>query len=142
MARPLLAACLGFTAVLISGCSYGYTLKAEMRDGHVYFVVEPAPHKPPPGGCLDDFTVKAPTGEVMWAWKADSYIRPPCRSDLPLAYGVIPAGRRELTKAKPLKLGVVYSVVGWAGDAYSGSFRLKQAIVVDNFTPPSAAKAP
>jgi hypothetical protein len=38
----------------------------------------------------------------------------------------------ERVKAKPLLAGVTYKVEGWDGDNYSGAFRFRQGILVDN----------
>ncbi len=120
-------------ALLLSGCSYGYVLKAEAHDGKVVFAPEPQTGRRSQGtGCLFNFTVKTASGETVWEWGAKAYIPPPCQSLLPVTYGVVPAGHEELTKAKPLKLDTVYVVEAWDGDSYTGSFRLMNGVFAEN----------
>lgn len=121
------------TTLLLSGCSYGHILKADAHDGKVVFAPEPQAGRRSQGtGCLFNFTVKTASGETVWEWGSKGYAPPPCQSVLPVTYGVVPAGRQELTKAKPLKLDTVYVVEALDGDSYTGSFRLMNGVFAEN----------
>jgi hypothetical protein len=121
------------TTLLLGGCSYGYTLKAEAKDGKVTFTPEPTSGRRSQGtGCLSSFTVKTKGGETVWEWGSEKYTPSPCQNLLPVTYGVVPGGLQEATKAKPLRLGVEYVVEAWDGNSYTGSFRLEQGVYAEN----------
>ena len=44
----------------------------------------------------------------------------------------VPHDMTERVKAKPLAAGVTYRVEGWDGDSYSGAFRFRKGVVVEN----------
>jgi len=115
-----------------AGCSYSYTLKAEDQDGRIVFVPEIKDGRNQGTGCFASFVVETLAGEVMWEWSTKGYKDPPCQNLLPVTYGVLPAGVDEITRAKPLKLGVVYALAAWDGDSYHGTFRLRQGVIADN----------
>ena len=121
------------TALLLGGCSYGYTLKADTHDGKVIFTPELSTSRRSQGrGCFANFTVKTKAGETVWEWGSDKYAPGPCQNLLPVTYGVAPAGLKEATRAKPLQLGVDYVIEAWDGDSYTGSFRLQRGIYAEN----------
>jgi hypothetical protein len=118
----------GLLALALTGCSYHYDLKALELNGRIAFV----PVKEKSTGCFADFKVTADTGEVVWDLAASQYLPPPCQSDFPVVYGTVPHDMTERVKAKPLAAGVTYRVEGWDGDSYSGAFRFRPGIVVEN----------
>lgn len=119
---------IAFLTCALTGCSYHYDLKAIELNGRIAFV----PLKDKGSGCFADFKVTSDTGEVVWKLDAGQYLSSPCDSDFPVVYGAAPRAMTEKIKAKPLKVGVTYKVEGWDGDSYSGTFRFRQGIVVDN----------
>ncbi|MEO7751425.1 MAG: hypothetical protein ABIS09_08915 [Sphingomicrobium sp.] len=125
MRRSFLASLL---ALALTGCSYHYDLKAVELSGRIAFM----PMKDKGSGCFADFKVTSETGEVVWELSASQYLPPPCQSDFPVVYGTVPHDMAARVKAKPLTAGVTYRVEGWDGDGYSGAFRFRQGIVVDN----------
>lgn len=90
------------------------------------------PEKDKGTGCFSDFKVTGDTGEVVWELDAGQYLPPPCESKFPIIYASVPRGMIEKVKAQPLRADVLYKVEGWDGDSYSGAFRFRQSIVVDN----------
>ena len=118
----------GLLPLVLLGCSYHHDLKAIELNGRIAFV--PTKDKTP--GCFADFKVTSETGEVVWDLSAGQYFAPPCQSDFPVIYGTVPHAMTERVKAKPLIAGVTYRVEGWDGDSYSGAFRFRQGIVVEN----------
>jgi hypothetical protein len=105
--------------LLLAGCSFHYGLKAVERNGNIAF--EPADDQGT--GCLANLRVTTEAGAVMWELDA-GYFPPPCKSQFPVAYGIVPPGMTESVKAVPLRRGVRYDVKAWDGDGYSGTFRL------------------
>jgi len=114
--------------MLVAGCSFDYELQAVERSGRIAF----EPKDDQGTGCLWDFTVTSETGEVVWRLDGGTYQPPPCDNKLPILYGVVPAGMKELVHALPLRAGVLYRIEGLDGDHYHGAFRFKQAIIVEN----------
>ena len=125
MRRSIAAALL---PLVLTSCSYHYDLKAVELNGRIAFI----PLKDKGSGCFADFKVTSETGEVVWELAASQYLPPPCQTDFPVVYGAVPHDMAERVKAKPLTAGVIYRVEGWDGDSYSGAFRFRQGIVVDN----------
>lgn len=122
-AMALLAASL-----LITGCSYHYAIVAVERAGAIIFYAKDEKGT----GCFSDFSVAVEDGPVVWKLSVDRYLAPPCQSKFPITYGVKPAGMSEKVKAAPLQPGTTYKVRGWDGDSYSGLFRIKQGITIEN----------
>jgi hypothetical protein len=112
----------------ITGCSYDYQIVAVERSGAIVF--EPA--KETGSGCFFDFSVRDPKGTVMWRVTAGKYLPPPCDSKFPIVYGVKPEGMAEEVKPLSLQAGITYRAVGWDGDNYTGTFRFKRGILVEN----------
>ena len=127
--RPWFKGCVA-TALALSlvGCSYHYDLKAVELNGKIAFL----PAKDKGSGCFASFKVTNEAGELIWDLTAGQYFSPPCESDFPIVYGSVPRKMTERVKAKPLQAGVLYKLEGWDGDRYTGAFRFRQGIVVDN----------
>ncbi|MGH6782497.1 MAG: hypothetical protein ACREB5_10385, partial [Sphingomonadaceae bacterium] len=83
-------------------------------------------------GCFSNFRIISGTGEVVWSLDAGAYLPPPCDNKLPVIYGAVPTGMHERVKATPLRAGVLYRIEAWDGDTYSGAFRFRQSIVIEN----------
>jgi hypothetical protein len=128
MRRRFKACVTSALALSLIGCSYHYDLKAVELNGKIAFV----PAKDKGSGCLANFKVTSEAGEVVWDLTAGQYFSPPCQSDFPIVYGSVPRNMRERVKAEPLRAGILYKLEGWDGDRYSGAFRFRQGIVVDN----------
>jgi hypothetical protein len=116
--------------LLLAGCSYQYDLVAVERGGAIVF----QPAKKHGNGCLSDMTIESENGEIMWRLDAGKYraADPDCPSSFPVTYGVAPHGLPQQAPAKALKPGVLYFVQAWDGDSYTGAFRFKQGIIVEN----------
>ena len=119
-------------ALLASGCSYHFEIVATERSDRLVF--EPA--KKTGSGCFSDFSVRSEAGVVMWKVSAERYLPPPCDSKFPIVYGVKPRGMTEVVKPLALRTDVTYKVKGWDGDSYSGTFRFRRGIVVENIPEP------
>ncbi|CAA9515882.1 MAG: hypothetical protein AVDCRST_MAG31-1279 [uncultured Sphingomonas sp.] len=115
-------------ALALTGCSYHYDLRAVELNGTIAFV----PVKDKGTGCFSRFTVESDEGEIVWEVMAGQYLPPPCESRFPILYASPPPGMTEKVKAKPLRAGVLYKIEGWDGDSYSGAFRFRQGIVIQN----------
>ncbi len=115
-------------ALALTGCSYHYDLKAVELNGRIAFV----PKKDKGTGCFSDFKVSNDAGEVVWELDAGQYLPPPCGSKFPIIYASVPHGMTEKVKAQPLRAGALYKVEGWDGDSYSGAFRFRRGVVIDN----------
>lgn len=116
----------------MAGCSYNYEIVATERSGVIVF----GPAKETGTGCFSDFSVKDQAGAVMWKVTTEKYLPPPCDSKFPIIYGVKPHGMTEEVKPLPLQVGTAYRVEGWDGDTYSGTFRFKRGIIVENMPEP------
>ena len=122
---------LGFgLSMLLAGCSYHYELEAVEKNGRILF----QPKDEHGTGCFSDFKVTNETGEVVWELDAGQYLPPPCDNKLPVIYGVIPRDMKERVKAAPLQAGILYKIEAWDGDSYSGAFRFRQGVVVENIS--------
>lgn len=128
--RARFVLCLGL--ILLAACSYHYELKAVERNGRIIF--EPKDDRGT--GCFSDFNVTAESGEVTWDFIVGQYLPPPCKNELPVIYGRVPAGANERVKAAPLRPGILYKVEAWDGDSYSGAFRFREGVVVENIDNP------
>lgn len=115
-------------ALSLSGCVYEYEIDAVELEGNIAFV--PGKHKGT--GCLNSFKVTSETGEVVWEIDSGRYLPPPCKTRFPVFYASIPSGFTEKVAAEPLKPGVLYNVEAWDGDMYSGAFRFRQGIIIEN----------
>ena len=124
--RSRLFAILPF-ALALFGCTYHYDLRAVFQNGKVTIV----PKKDMGTGCLWTFTVSDDKGQVVWDVDGGPYRLPPCDNKFPITYGQVPSGMRERVKAQPLHPGVVYRVEASDGDGYSGSFRLRRVLMID-----------
>lgn len=114
-------------SVAVYGCSYHYELRAVFQDGKVTIV----PANDTGTGCLWRFTVTSDQGHVVWGVEGGAYSPPPCDNKFPITYGQVPSGMKERVRAQPLHLGVTYHVEASDGDSYSGSFRLRRVLVID-----------
>jgi len=118
------------SALATAGCSYHYDIVAVEQFGAIVF--EPA--KDTGSGCFVEFSVKDQKGNVMWEVASGKYLPPPCDSKFPITYGATPQGMTERVKPVPLQTGITYRAEGWDGDNYSGAFRLRRGVIVDNMT--------
>jgi hypothetical protein len=114
-------------AFALFGCSYHYDLRAVFQDGKVTII----PEKNKGTGCLWMFTVTDDKGQVVWDLDGGPYRPPPCESKFPIKYGQVPSAMKERVKSRPLQPGVTYRVEASDGDGYSGSFRLRRVLVID-----------
>lgn len=138
-------------AIALSGCSYGYALKAVAIDGKLAFIVDPASSHQPK--CINAITVEVDDGETARAspvpgddrklvevgtfWQQS--MEPNCQNPFPIVYGQSLKGQRMIygdgvpapdrgeysavVKAKALKRGVVYSVATTSGaTGYGGCY--------------------
>lgn len=111
-----------------TSCSYHYAIAAVEQAGKIVFL----PKDEKGTGCFSDFSVQAEGGPVVWELSIGRYLPPPCDNKFPITYGAVPAGMTEKVKAVPLQAGTIYVIEGWDGDSYSGRFRFKRSIVIDN----------
>ncbi|MBV9529138.1 hypothetical protein [Sphingomonas sp.] len=114
-------------SVALYGCSYHYDLRAVFQDGRVTVV----PKNDKGTGCLWMFTVTSDQGRVVWDVDGGAYSPPPCDDKFPITYGQVPSGMKERVRAQPLQPGVTYRIEASDGDSYSGSFRLRRVLVID-----------
>jgi hypothetical protein len=114
-------------ALTLQGCSYHYDLRAVFKEGKVTIV----PKKDKGTGCLWMFTVTNDKGQVVWELDGGPYRPSPCDNKFPITYGQVPSGMKERIKAQPLQPGITYRVEASDGDGYSGSFRLRRVLVID-----------
>ena len=103
-------------------------------NGGITFIKDPATANIGTG-CLYDFAVYSADGEIVWKIRRPGYQPPPCESNFPLRYGVMPNGFTTIVRPKPLKHGVIYGMRGSDGDHAYGSFSfgVKTIGVVHNF---------
>jgi len=138
--RALGVTCL---ALLLTGCSYSYELLASIIGGRLAFIVDQASDREP--DCINAITVEMddpahgsdPPGEEHWFERA-SY---DCKNPFPIFYGVALKGgppengpQYATVSAKPLKVGIIYTVSTTSGaTGYGGGrFRLRANGSVEN----------
>lgn len=135
-------------ACALTGCSYSYELRAIALQGRLAFVVDPASRSK--ADCIrsisvssdDDARAVASKGDdsrlvengVFW-WK--DFAVDACPNHFPVLYGKPLKGTPFLPPgvgAKPLKIGVIYSVTtSGSGSGYgSGRFRIRPDHTVEN----------
>jgi len=124
--------------VALGGCSYGYDLLAEVRDGHLIFVVDPASTQRP--SCLRYIDVTAditaigsdgkpydPAPGTHTAWLENIEYDDDCLNKFPLVYGKKLGGHHRpegpLIAPKPLQREVIYSVTTTTGATGYGGGR-------------------
>lgn len=70
-------------------------------------------------------------GQVVWDLDGGPYRPLPCINKFPVTYGQVPSGMKERVKARPLQPGAIYRIEASDGDGYSGSFRLRRVLMID-----------
>ena len=124
--RAKLLMCLSFLPAL--SCSNLYDMIAVEHDST--FAFQPKDDKG--SGCLSDFSVSDNSGAVVWRISTETYIPPPCENRFPIVYGIVPKGMNEEITPAQLKPGTTYKMHAWDGDGYSGSFRFRRGLIIEN----------
>lgn len=93
--------------LLLGSCSQGYPLDVVARDGRVliwtkrqmrWFII---PHR----RALPAYAIEVWSGKT-WMWRVES--KPGTDIMLPVTYGIVPPGAKELVPARPLRPGIRY----------------------------------
>lgn len=146
----------GLSGLALGSCSYAYNLRAVAIDGRLAFIVDPTSDRKPDcvrsievsvdeGGPIalsaagdDEKLVR--NGGVYW-WKV--FDASSCPNRFPIFYGqrlkgvpfVYDDGRSSSVEAKPLRLGVLYSVLTTSSGSGAGEvwFRIDKNGHIENF---------
>lgn len=137
--------------LLLTGCSYGYDLRAIVLAGRLAFVVDPASQQD--ANCIRSISVSAESGPAAApsdgddrqlvkhgvVWSKDTAVTE-CLNRFPILYGQPLTGQPFLppgVAAKPLRVATVYTVeTTGSGSGYgSGRFRIRRDHTVENLPP-------
>lgn len=126
-------------AVGVNGCSYTYEVEARVIDGRLAFLS-------PAGGdqCMSSVSVTTeqkippiastgpgPISNASELWSVNYPMS--CGITFPILYGGSSAGAKELVRARPLRIGIVYEISTRGDGGYgSGRFRITPQRRVEN----------
>ena len=146
--RERIIGCSVLLPFLLTGCSYSYDLKAIVLDGRLAFILDPSSRRD--ANCVHRIAVSAENGEATAAgsdddrhffehgasWEEETRVTD-CRNRLPIRYGQPLQGepfQRPVVAAKPLRIGLIYSVgTSSSGSGYgAGRFRIRRDRTVEN----------
>lgn len=121
---------LAFAA--LSSCSRIIEVRAEFRDGRLYFVGDDSKKTSYPW-CLSSFRVVDTDGVTAWSFEVPLEVQEQkreCGPNLPIAYGVAPRDAVVDTPPRQLQHGKVYIVAGTGAGSYDGAFRYERQMIL------------
>lgn len=119
--RKVGTAICGVVMMLITSCSNGITIEAEVSNGNMYFYFYHYNTRKPIALCIESAHVVNRQGLTEWQLSRESSTDP-CHPESYIKYGEAPVGVREIAKARHLAAGE-YTFSLMAHDGYQGQVK-------------------